>query len=90
VLIRKKFEIKNKSGLHARPAALFVNATKKYKSNIKLKFLNKEVNGKSILAVLSLGIAKDGEVYIEIDGEDEKIALKAIEALFKNNFGEEE
>jgi phosphocarrier protein HPr len=89
-MIEKAFEVTNKSGLHARPASLFVNETKNHKANIKLTFEDRQVDAKSILGIMSLGIPKGSKVSIQIDGEDEEVALSRIELLFEENFGEEE
>lgn len=71
-------------GLHARPAALFVQTAAKFASNIKVK--NLTVNGtfvdaKSIIMVLTLGVMKDHEVVIQTDGVDADAALEALKSL---------
>ena len=87
--MRKEFVIKNEIGLHARPAALFVQSVKKFKSDIKVTKDETTINAKSILGVLSLGVEQGTKITIDIEGEDEKEALAEIEKLIENNFGEE-
>lgn len=87
-MIEKIFEVTNKSGLHARPASMFVKEAKKYKANIKLICKDCVIDGKSILSIMSSCIMAGSSVSIKIDGEDEVMALNGIEALFANNFGE--
>lgn len=71
-------------GLHARPASIVVREAGKYQSDIKLKTLdNKEVNLKSILSVMSLGVKKDQEIIIIATGSDEKNALENIKKIMK-------
>ncbi|CAH2214840.1 HPr family phosphocarrier protein [Tepidibacter aestuarii] len=81
-MIKKEFEIFNKVGLHARPAALFVQTASKFKSQISIEKDNKTVNGKSIMGVLTLGASSGDKVMIIIDGSDEDEAIKAIEEFF--------
>ncbi len=88
-MISKEFIIKNKIGLHARPAATFVQTVSKYRSRITISKDNKEVNAKSIVEVLSLGVEGGTKVVIKVDGSDEKQAMEAIEQLIENNFKEQ-
>lgn len=85
-----KFFIKNKVGLHARPATVLVQAANKFKSEIKLEKDGNEVSAKSILGVLSLGAEKGTVVVVTANGVDEEEALKTIEELVNNNFGDPE
>jgi phosphotransferase system HPr (HPr) family protein len=84
-------QVKNKVGLHARPAALFVQTANKFQSKVKVKNLTTKgdfVDAKSIIMVLTLGVMKDHEVLILTDGADANTALDALKALIENNFGE--
>jgi phosphotransferase system HPr (HPr) family protein len=89
-MIQQEFTVQNKVGLHARPAALFVQTAVKFKSNIIIGKDGKEVNAKSIIGVLSLGAEKGSKIIIKIEGEDEQEALKALKELEHNNFGEDQ
>jgi len=86
-----KIQVKNKVGLHARPAALFVQTAAKFASMIKVKNLTSNgnfVDAKSIIMVLTLGVMKDHEVLIQTDGADADSALEALKSLIEGNFGE--
>jgi phosphocarrier protein HPr len=88
-VIKKAAIIKNKLGLHARPASLFVKTAGMYKSKVALVKDGFEVDGKSIMGVLMLGAEKNSQVEIKVDGEDEKEALEAILSLIERKFYEE-
>lgn len=62
--------IKNPQGLHARPAATFVQIASKYNANIALQKGDERVNGKSIMGILTLGIEQNAKVVLEADGDD--------------------
>jgi phosphotransferase system HPr (HPr) family protein len=81
VLIRKKVTVKNAQGLHARPAALFVQTANKFDSNITVKRDSEKVNGKSIMGILMLGAEKGSEIEIEADGDDAQAAVTELEKL---------
>jgi phosphotransferase system HPr (HPr) family protein len=84
-------QVKNKVGLHARPASLFVQTAAKFSSRIKVKNLTTNgnfVDAKSIIMVLTLGVMKDHEVAIQSDGADADAALNALMSLIEGNFGE--
>ena len=83
-VIKKKLIVKNKQGLHARPAALFVQVANKFDSRITIKRDEEEVNGKSIMGILMLGAEKGSEILIEVDGEDAETAMIELEKLIVN------
>ncbi|MEM4488916.1 MAG: HPr family phosphocarrier protein [Desulfurococcaceae archaeon] len=70
--------IKNSSGLHARPAAIFVKTCVQFKSDIKITKGGKQANAKNILQVLALGIDLGDEIVLEINGDDEDRAYQAL------------
>lgn len=80
----------NRLGLHARAAAQLVRLAANFKSAVTLFRADRNVfaNAKSILSVLALAASKGTELSITVDGEDEEVALKEIEMLFTNGFGE--
>jgi phosphotransferase system HPr (HPr) family protein len=80
--------IQHKVGLHARPAARFVQTAKKFKSDIRVTHKEREANAKSILNVLTLGANQGAVVTIYAKGEDADQALATLEALIADNFGE--
>lgn len=77
-MVERKVIIKNPTGLHARPASLLVKEANKFKSEIMINKNGKDVNAKSILSVLSLGVSNGDEIIIKANGEDEKEAMDAI------------
>ena len=81
--------ITHEVGLHARPAALFVQTATAFLSDIEITYQDKTVNAKSILGVLTLGVHKDSEIILKAEGPDADEALKALEKLVFDNFGEE-
>jgi len=80
-LIRREINVKNPQGLHARPAALFVQIVSKYDSVVTIQGNGEKVNGKSIMGILTLGAQKGADVVIEVDGEDAQIVADELEAL---------
>lgn len=86
----KKIEVilKNKSGLHARPASMFIKETSKYASDIKVIKDGQEFNGKSIMGILSMGAGKDSKLTIIAEGSDENEAVIGLKKLIDSNFGE--
>ena len=78
----------NKSGLHARPASIFVQTAKKFQSKIIVKKGDKEADAKSILSVLALGAECGDRITIIVDGDDADDALTALVNLVKSKFGE--
>ena len=77
-MLRANFKITNSQGIHARPATSLVNVCMNYKSDISLKALKKTVDFKSIMGVMSLGIYSGNTIQVQVDGEDEVEAMKAI------------
>ncbi|TGE34837.1 HPr family phosphocarrier protein [Desulfosporosinus fructosivorans] len=83
-MITKEITITNSSGLHARPASLWVQMASRYQSSIIIKANDSEVNGKSILGILSLGLTAGSKFELIVDGEDEQEAAGNLEALVIN------
>lgn len=81
--------VSNKTGLHARPAALFVQAANKFKSEIFIEKEGKKVNAKSIMGVMSLAVSQGSSILISAQGEDEEEAVKKLIELVDSKFGEE-
>ena len=77
-------------GLHARPASIFVKTATAYNCDIEVTHGEVTANAKSILAVLTLGAHKGAEINIRAEGADAVEALKALEELVLDNFGEDE
>jgi len=79
--LKKELIVKNKQGLHARPAAIFVQIANKYDSRITVRRDEEEVNGKSIMGILMLGAEKGSLIIIEADGQDAEEALLELEKI---------
>ena len=89
-MMEKNFTIKNRLGLHARPAALFVQTTNRFKSKVKVRKGDQEVDGKSIMGLMMLAAEEGSTLIIMADGPDEQDVLKTLDALFTNRFGEKD
>lgn len=77
-------------GLHARPAAIFVQTAKKFQSDVRVEHGERRANAKSILNVIGLGAGQGAEIVLRAEGEDEDQAIEALVALINDNFGEHE
>ena len=86
----REVEIKNKLGLHARAAAKLVHCAARFKSDIKIRKGDEEVDGKSILGILLLAAGRGAVITVKADGEDEKAAVADIEKLIDAKFDEVE
>ena len=80
-IARKKLIVKNKQGLHARPAALFVQVANRFEANITVSRDEEKVNGKSIMGILMLGAERGSEIILEADGKDAEAALAELEQV---------
>ena len=87
-MISRDVVIKNNVGLHARPATFFIQKANFYKSSIWLEKDERKVNAKSLLGVLSLGIAKGMTVALVAEGPDENDAINALVELINTGFAE--
>lgn len=81
MLIEKKIRVNNPQGLHARPAALFVQIANKYESDVIVKKGNDEVNGKSIMGLMTLAAEKGSAIRLKINGPDAKEAMEELEKV---------
>ena len=89
-MLEKKVTIKNKLGLHARAAVKFVNLAYRFASSVRLVKDNSEVDGKSILGILTLAAGQGTQLKLVVSGRDEEQAIKALTELINNRFGEDE
>ncbi|MGA2090928.1 MAG: HPr family phosphocarrier protein [Endomicrobiales bacterium] len=81
--------IKNKLGLHARPAAMLVQTAGRFKAKIKIIKEDQEVDGKSIMGIMTLAAGFGSQLSFIVDGEDEQQAVAALKDLVERGFGEE-
>lgn len=84
----KKVTVTNKTGLHARPASIFVKETSKFKSDVFIDNGNKKANAKSILSILTMGIVNGTEIEISAIGEDAEEAVQKLTYFIENELGE--
>lgn len=87
--MQKTFTVLNKMGLHARPAALFVQTAHKFQSQITVEKDGQEVDGKSIMGILTLAAESGAQLKITADGADEAEFLEAMQSLFERKFDED-
>lgn len=87
-MITKEVKISNAIGLHARPATFFIQKANTYNSSIWVEKDDRKVNAKSLLGVLSLGIAKGMSIVLVADGTDEELAIEGLSNLINNGFEE--
>ena len=83
-----KLVIRNKVGLHARPAVLFVQAAQGFQSDIRVSKDGKESNAKSFKAVLALAVNQNDEILLQAEGPDAGQALAKLTKLIEDKFGE--
>ncbi|MDH4270980.1 MAG: HPr family phosphocarrier protein [Candidatus Aminicenantes bacterium] len=89
-MIENEVLIRNKLGLHARAAVKFVNLANRYGAAVKVIKDNTEIDGKSILGILTLAATQGSSVLLRVSGRDEEEAMTALTALIKNKFDEKE
>ena len=88
-VIQENIKLINKLGLHARPAALLVQAASKFSCKIELEYDGTRVNGKSIMGVMMLAAANGSEITFYLDGDDAEESLAGLRALIERKFDEE-
>ena len=85
----KKVIIKNKLGLHARPAALLVQTANRFKCEVEILKGRQKVNGKSIMGIMTLAAGSGTALTLRTQGEDAAAAMDELLRLIESNFGEE-
>ncbi len=86
--VERTFLIVNTLGLHARAAAQLVQTANRYRSSILVEKDGMEVNGKSIMGVLTLAAAKGTQIVVRCDGDDAEEAMGSLAVIIENGFGE--
>ncbi|HDL10244.1 MAG TPA: HPr family phosphocarrier protein [Candidatus Omnitrophica bacterium] len=79
--VKKKMQVKSRLGLHARPAAMFVETANRFLSKIKVRKDDLVVDGKSILNILMLGVEYGDEIEVEAEGQDANEAITALQEI---------
>lgn len=83
-----KVEVKNRLGLHTRPATVIVKLLQNCKSEVKFTHKREKINAKSILSLLMLAARKNSKITIEVNGEDADTTMEKLVEAFENQFGE--
>ncbi len=87
-MITRIVTIRNRAGLHTRPASMIVRTASKYDASFLIRKDGYEINGKSIIGVMTLAAEQGAELTLVFDGPDEEAAVEAITQLFEEGFGE--
>ena len=89
-MLEQQIAIRNKLGLHARAAVKFVNLSNRFVASVKIVKDGSEIDGKSILGILTLAATQGSEITLRVSGKDEEAAVKALADLINNRFDEKE
>jgi phosphotransferase system HPr (HPr) family protein len=90
-MVETRIVVRHRVGLHARPAAVFVQTARRFNADMRVKNMTaggEAVDAKSILGVLTLGVLQGHEIHITAEGEDAAQAVEGMRALVESNFGE--
>lgn len=87
-MIEREVTIRNRAGLHTRPAAAIVKLAAKYKSEFFIEKDSLQINGKSIIGVMTLAAEQGSKLLVRFDGPNEEEAYRAMAELFESGFGE--
>lgn len=87
-MLIQKVTIKNPSGLHMRPAGIFVKEVGRFRSDVTIRYKEKEYNAKSMLNLLSATIKCGDEIELHINGEDEAECMDAVITAIESGLGE--
>lgn len=86
--VSQKVKVKNDLGLHARPAMVIARLLQKTKSKVSFTYKDDTINARSIMSILMLAVNKNGQILIEVEGEDAEETLNNLVEAFSNQFGE--
>ncbi len=88
-MIEKIVTVKNRAGIHARPAAIIAQTSNKFASNVLMTKDGMEINAKSIMGIITMAAAYNTTITITVDGSDEEDAMNALYDLFESKFEED-
>lgn len=88
-MIEREVTVRNRAGLHTRPASMLVRTASQFESEVFLRRDNYEINGKSVIGVMTLAAEQGTTLELVVEGEDEGEAAETIAELFEDGFGEE-
>jgi phosphocarrier protein len=86
--VERAFVIGSKLGLHARPAAVFVQTANRFESSVEVQKDDITVDGKSIMGIMTLAAEMGSSIIVRLTGKDAAAAMEALAKLFESNFGE--
>lgn len=87
-MVQREVTVRNRAGLHTRPSSMLVKEAAKFKSDFYIEKDGYEINGKSIIGVMTLAAESGSTLKVYFEGEDEEAAANAICQLFADGFGE--
>ena len=87
-MIEKEVIVTNRAGLHTRPASMIVRKASQFKAEFFIQKDGYEINGKSIIGVMTLAAEQGATLTLQLDGDDEEAAAEALAELFADGFGE--
>ncbi len=87
-MVSRSVTIRNETGVHARPAAVFVKAANKFPCDIFVEKEGQRINGKSIMGLMMLALSRDARIMVIAEGEKEEEAVASLCALVENSFVE--
>ncbi|WP_273568571.1 HPr family phosphocarrier protein [Maribacter halichondriae] len=85
-MVKNTVTVTDEIGFHARTASLFAKKAGSFASTVQVTYNDKTINGKSMLAIMTLGVKSNATVEVSADGEDESEALQALIEFVQNNF----
>lgn len=88
-MITREVTVTNRAGLHTRPASMIVRTASKFDADVYIQKDNYEINGKSVIGVMTLAAEQGAELTLIFEGGDEEEAAEALVELFEEGFGEE-
>lgn len=87
-MIKREVTVTNRAGLHTRPASMIVRTASRFDADFHIQKDGYEINGKSIIGVMTLAAEQGARLQLVFDGSDEEEAADAIARLFEEGFGE--
>lgn len=88
-MIEREVTVRNRAGIHTRPASMLVKTASQFESEVYLRRDNYEINGKSVIGVMTLAAEQGATLTLVVEGADEDEAADALTELFEDGFGEE-
>lgn len=87
-MIEREVEVRNRAGIHTRPASMIVRTASRFESEFFIRKDGYEINGKSIIGVMTLAAEQGSTLQLVLDGPDEEEAAAVLDELFSSGFGE--